>query len=81
MKNHFPIYRDVKDWAILETRILHDFTELENSIEVVCVLIGTLHYESIGLFNKYESRRTPIIRWITKKQYEHLLKNEGVIIW
>lgn len=81
MKNHYPIFRDVKDWAILDTQIIHDFSPAENPIEIVLVLIGTLHYESIGLFNKYESHRTPITRWITKEQYDYFLKNEGVVIW
>ena len=81
MKNQYPIFRDVKDWAILDTKIIHDFTDDENPIKIVEVLIGTLHYEHIGLFEKYESRRTPITRWITQNQYEHFLKNEGVVIW
>ena len=81
MKNLRPVYRDIKDWAILDERIIHDFSESETSIEVVEVLIGTLHYEHIDFNQHYEERRTPIIRWITRKEYEHLVANEGTVIW
>jgi hypothetical protein len=81
MKNLHPVYRDIKDWAILDERIIHDFSESETSIEVVEVLIGTLHYEHIDFNQHYEERRTPIIRWITRKEYEHLIANEGTVIW
>jgi hypothetical protein len=81
MKNLRPVYRDIKDWAILDERIIHDFSESETSIEVVEVLIGTLHYEHIDFNQHYEERRTPIIRWITRKEYERLVVNEGTVIW
>ena len=81
MKNLRPVYRDIKDWAILDERIIHDFSDSETSIEVVEVLIGTLHYEHIDFNQHYEERRTPIIRWITRKEYEHLVANEGTVIW
>lgn len=81
MKNCQPIYRDIKDWAILDERVIHDFSENENPIEVVEVLIGTLHYEYIDFNQHYNQKRTPIIRWLSKKQYEHLRANEGTIIW
>ena len=81
MKNLRPVYRDIKDWAILDERIIHDFSDSEVSIEVVEVLIGTLHYEYIDFNQHYEERRTPIIRWITRKEYEHLIANEGTVIW
>ena len=81
MKNLRPVYRDIKDWAILDERIIHDFSDSEVSIEVVEVLIGTLHYEYIDFNQHYEERRTPIIRWITRKEYEHLVANEGTVIW
>lgn len=81
MKNYRPIYRDIKDWAVLDERTIHDFSDFEHSIQVVEVLIGTLHYEYIDFNQHYEERRTPIIRWITKHNYEQLLKNEGTVIW
>ena len=81
MKSLRPIYRDIKDWVILDEHTIHDFSDLENSIQVVEVLIGTLHYEHIGINQCYEERRTPIIRWITRKEYERLVVNEGTVIW
>ena len=81
MHNYHPIFRDIKDWAVLDNVTIHDFSEIERPIEIVEVLIGTLHYESVGLNQSYEERRTPIIRWITKKEYEHLRANEGTVIW
>ena len=81
MKNYYPIYRDIKDWAILDSITIHDFTETEHPIEVVELLIGTLHYQSVDFNQHYEEKRTPIIRWLTKKQYEYLLNKNSEVIW
>ena len=81
MKNYRPIYRDIKDWAILDERIIHDFSEMEKPIEIVELLIGTLHYEQLDFNQHYEERRTPIIRWITRSEFEYLRANEGTVIW
>lgn len=81
MKNLRPVYRDIKDWAILDERIIHDFTEEENSIKVVEILIGTLHYEYIDFNQHYAESRTPIIRWLTRSEYDNLRANEGTVIW
>ena len=81
MKNYRPIYRNIQDWAILDEQIIHDYTENENPISVVELLIGTLHYENVDFNQHYEERRTPIIRWLTRKEYEYLRTNEGTIIW
>lgn len=81
MKKYRPIYRDVHDWAILEERIIHDFSENETPIQVVEVLIGTLHFDSIDFNMHYEERRTPIIRWLTRNEYDYLRANEGAVIW
>lgn len=76
-----PIYRDIKDWAILDERTIYDFSENENPIVIVEVLIGTLHYEHLDFNQHYEERRTPIIRWITRNEYDYLRTNEGTVIW
>ena len=81
MKNYRPIYRDIKDWAILDERIIHDFSEIEKPIEIVELLIGTLHYEYLDFNQHYEERRTPIIRWLTRAEYDYLRANEGTVIW
>ena len=75
-------YLEVHNWEILEKKTVHDFTENENSINIVKVLIGTLIIEEIDTFNqKYNAVETPIVRWITEKEYQTLKNNEGVIIW
>lgn len=81
MEKMRPIYRDIKDWAILDERTVYDFSENENPIGIVEVLIGTLHYERLDFNQHYEERRTPIIRWITRNEYDYLRANEGTVIW
>ena len=77
-----PVYRDIKDWAILEEKTIYDFSENEHPIEVVEVLIGTLYYDYIDIVSNYHyDRRTPIIRWITRSEFEYLRANEGTVIW
>ena len=65
----YPIYRDISNWIILDETIIHDFSDDEREIPVVNVLIGTLHYDRIGIDGKVENARTPITRWITKTQF------------
>lgn len=73
MKNLQPLYRDVQNWVILDSKVIHDFSESENPINVVKVLIGKLLYEDIGISHEYEQFRTPIIRWMSLRRYEQLL--------
>ena len=65
----YPIYRDVAHWVIVDETVIHDFTDAENAIYVVNVLIGTLHYMREGIDGKLEDVRTPITRWMTKNQF------------
>lgn len=76
-----PVYRNIKDWAVLDKKTIHDYSENEKPIEIVQVLIGKLHYQIVDFNQHYSEKKTPIIRWITKKSYEQLLKNEGTVIW
>lgn len=70
MKNMRPLYRKPEEWAILEERTIYNYDTNETPIKVVNVLIGTLFYETEGLFTEFETRRTPITRWVTKKYYD-----------
>ena len=82
MEKYYPIYRDIKDWTILDEMVAHDFSEEEHPIKMVKLLIGSLHYDCINLIlNVHHEHETPIIRWMSKKQYEYLKKNEGTVIW
>ena len=49
MKNYRPIYRDVQDWAILDSCVIHDFSENEHSPFAVNIYPGIhiIHFESI----------------------------------
>ena len=68
------VYKDIKDWEILETKIIHDFTEDEIPFSVVKVKIG-------NFYNEKEDSPYPIIRWISTNEYYNLCKNAGIIIW
>ena len=81
MEKYRPVYRDIHDWAILDERVIHDFSENEAPIQVVEVLIGTLHYESVDFNQHYSEHRTPIIRWLTRNESGSLCANEGTVIW
>lgn len=65
----YPIYRDITNWIILNEQVIHDFGDLEQPIDIVNVLIGTLHFDRIGLDGRLEHARTPITRWMTRIQY------------
>lgn len=65
----YPIYRDISHWVILDEVVIHDFSDNERAIPVVNILIGTLHYNRIGMDGKVENARTPITRWITKTEF------------
>lgn len=74
MKNYYSIYRKPTDWAVLDSKIIHDFSKDENPIEAVYVLIGTLHYKTKDYANCLYEKRTPITRWMTRKEYENYAK-------
>ena len=67
----YPIYRDIPNWVILDETVIHDFSADERAIIVVNVLIGTLHYDRIGIDDRIEKARTPITRWMTKTQFNN----------
>ena len=81
MKNLHPIYRPIGQWKILDTYTCHDFTELTATIEAVKVEIGTLYADKININNTLTSVTMPIIRWLTRAEYNHLKKMEGMVIW
>ena len=79
----FPHYKDITDWDVLETRIIHAYNDDETPIEVVKLQIGVLEkYDVIGgLGTHITNDKFPIIRWISKKEYDYLREGEGTIIW
>lgn len=78
----FPIYKDIRDWLPLESRIIHAYDEDETPIVVIKFQIGELvNYDITNFCNKCSTVISPIIRWVTKNEYTRLKENEGVIIW
>jgi len=73
MKNLRQEFRRPSEWAIIDEKIIHDYSPAERPIEVVNVLIGTLHYEVDGMDGALAKKRTPITRWITKNQYKRFV--------
>lgn len=67
----YLIYRDTPNWVILDEQVIHDFSADERAIPIVNVLIGTLHYDRIGINGKIENTRTYITRWMTKTQFNN----------
>lgn len=81
MKNLYPIYHDIKDWEVLETITVHDFSCPPKPIVAVKVLIGILIDENIDINQHYLANKTPIIRWLSQDQYLYLKEHEGTVIW
>ena len=79
----YPHYTDIKDWVLLESRTIHAYNDDETPIEVVKLQIGELEkYELIhGLAPNIKRDIFPIIRWISKPEYDSLCRKEGTIIW
>lgn len=57
----YPVYRDVKDWIIIDCDTIYDFTDKEQEIPIVNILIGVLR--------KDNGQRSPITRWMTRKTF------------
>ena len=81
MKQLRPVYRDIKDWEIINTQTVYDFSTPPRAIHAIEVLIGTLYMEEVDLHQHYNETTTPITRWITEEEYQYLKQNEGTIIW
>ena len=73
-------YLGVEDWEIMEVKTCHLFNQDETPFEALQVRIGTMTYHHTtvegNVIDKY-----PIIRWITRKQYETLKQNSGVVVF
>ncbi len=75
-------YKDIHDWTVMEERVIHAYNEDETPIPVVKLDIGVLTVGEIDdQRNFYHTREFPIIRWISKSEYDYLKKYEGTPIW
>ena len=75
-----PSYIEVENWKILEEKTFHYYSEEETPFNAVLVEIGTLTTFKPTVFGNMVEK-TPITRWITRTEYEALLRNSGVVIF
>ena len=73
-------FLNVEDWKILDSKICRFFNEDETPFEAICVEIGTMTTFKTNI-NGCHMEKHPIIRWISRLQYETLKKNSGVVIF
>ena len=76
-KHYFTDYYDVDKWYITDEKELHMYDDNETPITAYRVIIGTITYFSATAVLK----TSPIIRWISRGEYETLRRNSGVIIF
>ena len=77
---HYNDFLNVEDWKILETKTCRLFNEDETPFEAICVEIGTMTTFKTTI-NGSRLEKQPIVRWISRSQYETLKRNSGVIIF
>ena len=62
-------FRDVKDWIIIDCATIYTYDDEPQSIPVVNVLIGMVHYNVINTDGRIIHERSPITRWITRNSF------------
>lgn len=77
---HYNDFFKVEDWKIINSTICHHYNEEETPFEAICVEIGTMTTFKTNI-NGCHIEKQPIIRWISRSQYETLKRNSGVIIF
>ena len=77
---HYNDFLNVEDWKILETKTCRFFNEDETPFEAICVEIGTMTTFKTTI-NGSRLEKQPIVRLISRSQYETLKRNSGVIIF
>ena len=77
---YYNDFLNVEDWKILDTKTCRFFNEDETPFEAICVEIGTMTTFKTNINGCYMEKQ-PIIRWISRLQYETLKKNSGVVIF
>lgn len=76
-KHYFTDYYDVDKWYITDEKELHMYDDNETPITAYRVVIGTITYFSATTVLE----TSPIIRWISRGEYETLRRNSGVVIF
>lgn len=76
-KHYFTDYYDVDKWYITDEKELHMYDDNETPITAYRVVIGTITYFSATTVLE----TSPIVRWISRGEYETLRRNSGVVIF
>ena len=77
---HYFDFSGVENWEVLSVENFHFFDEEETSFEAVCVKIGTMSSFKTSIHGTV-IEKSPIIRWLSRVEFESLKKNTGVIIF
>jgi len=81
MTNFRPNFYDIDNWIILDTKVVNMYNEDATPFIAMKMKVGDLDAEEISINNAYSKNSFPIIRWITKKEFDRLKAGAGVIIW
>lgn len=81
MTNLRPNFYDIDNWIILDTMVVNMYDEHETPFIAMKVKVGVLDAEKININNTYNKSSFPIIRWITKKEFDRLRNGAGTIVW
>lgn len=67
--NCVKYYYEPHDWTIIEHQKCNYFDAKETEFDAICIKIGEIQYNGA-------SERTPILRWMTAKQYERYMQKK-----
>lgn len=76
-KHYFTNYYDIEKWHITDEKEFHMYDDNETPVIAYRVIIGSITYFSATSI--LETR--PIVRWISRGEYETLRRNSGVVIF
>lgn len=73
-------YYKVEDFVVLDEKVFHHYNEDETTFFAVKLQIGDVLTYKMGSHG-VEVEKSPIIRWVSRNEYNRLIKNSGVIIF
>lgn len=81
MKNYnWCDYYDVEKWIVEDNLTAMSYDETPREIHYVKVNIGKF-YQVKRTDEGFKQTCSPIIRWITLKEYQYLVSKEGVVVF
>ena len=81
MTNLRPNFYDVRNWVVLDTKTVNMYDDNETPFVAVKLKVGVLDIEEININNTYSKCSVDIIRWISKKEFDRLIINSGIVVW